>query len=132
MTLAEIVTRITDECPDNEYTHDALNALRHLATLPAAVPDAMEFDASINWINPDCRESYVEGWNACREVILAQRGNAQDARDAARYRWLRDAPQEQVEVFFATDKNSTDWGDWNSWEDKDKRVDIAMRANGDT
>jgi|GEM_PF-4603473 len=56
---------------------DAIDA--HLATLPAAVPDAMEFDASINWTNPDCRESYVEGWNACREAMLTQRGNAQDA-----------------------------------------------------
>jgi hypothetical protein len=79
MTLDEIVTRITDECPDSEYTHDALNALRHLATLPAAVPDAMEFDVSINWNHPDCRESYVEGWNACREAMLTQRSDAQSA-----------------------------------------------------
>ena len=51
---------------------------------------------------------------------------AQDEKDAARYRWLRDAPQELVEVYFATDKNPTGWGDWNSWKDKDAGIDTHM------
>lgn len=92
MTLAEIVTRITDECPDNEYTHDALNALRHLATLPAVVPDASWFaeqvcearniwgrDHEQRWLETDeCHPDDFIG-NFIREALLTQRGDAQDA-----------------------------------------------------
>jgi hypothetical protein len=52
--------------------------------------------------------------------------------DAARYLWLRDAPQEKVEVFLATDLNETGWGDWNSWKDKDAGIDVAIAASKET
>jgi hypothetical protein len=51
---------------------------------------------------------------------------SEDARDAARYRWLRDVGQETVEVYFATNRNPTGWGCWDSWDDKDAAVDLAM------
>jgi Lar family restriction alleviation protein len=50
--------------------------------------------------------------------------------DAERYRWLRDAPQDQVEVFFATDRNKSGWGDWNSWSDKDAAIDALAGTKG--
>ena len=79
MTLDEIVTRITDECPDSEYTHDALNALRHLATLPAAVPDTKDDIDAPGYYEIGEASAWAAGWNACREAMLTQRGNAQDA-----------------------------------------------------
>jgi hypothetical protein len=50
----------------------------------------------------------------------------QDKLDAARYRWLRDIGQDKVEVFFATDKNASGWGVWDSHDDKDAAIDKAM------
>lgn len=49
-------------------------------------------------------------------------------KDAERYRWLRDVGQDTAEVFFATDKNASGWGAWDSHEDKDAAIDAAIRA----
>lgn len=54
---------------------------------------------------------------------------AQDARDAARYRFLRDSQQELVDVYFANSKIPTGWNCWDAWEDKDACVDHYMQRN---
>lgn len=51
------------------------------------------------------------------------------APDAERYRWMRDSPQEIVDVYFATDANPTGWGCWDSWEDKNAGVDAAIQRH---
>ena len=50
-------------------------------------------------------------------------------RDTERYRWLRDSPE--VEVYFATDKNITGWGDWGSHDNKDEAIDAAMSISAE-
>jgi hypothetical protein len=71
------------------------------------------------------REGFYE--KMWKDFVSFQRGDATlICKDAARYRWLRDVGQDTVEVFFATDNNSSGWGCWDSWADKDAGIDAAM------
>lgn len=67
-------------------------------------------------------------WGKTGRDIIAYRIHKEIRKDAERYRWLRDVGQDTAEVFFATDKNASGWGAWDSHEDKDAAIDAAIRA----
>lgn len=76
----------------------------------------------------------IAGW--CREGtctrLIRDHGQALlDAlEDADRYRWLRDSPDCEVEVYTPTDKNAAGFGAWHGHSDKDAAIDAAIKGDG--
>jgi hypothetical protein len=78
---------------DAEFTHDAVDEWAHRimcfagyvvpnSTLPVVVPDAKscdDYEQDDNGQIDGYCAGHMDGWNACREAMLTQRGNAQDA-----------------------------------------------------
>ena len=81
-------------------------------------------DEEIIKIEQTPSRSYIVHARAIEQAILDK---LQDKlKNADRYEWLRDVGQGAVEVFFVTDKNTSGWGCWDSWRDKDKAIDSTM------
>ena len=85
MTLEQVRNTLENWPADMPIPHirDLAAAIdAHLAILPAAVPDAMKphlFRETDDSEETARGEGYVDGWNACREAMLTQRSDAQNA-----------------------------------------------------
>ena len=135
--------------------HDRLAdaIVTHLATLPSAVPDGWKLvpiepteemleQAATHDLNR--RTAETDQWNhdtwsfmldaapeppnACREAMLTQRGDAQDARDVARYRWLR-ANAYECDERLSFNNMYLECADGKLL--LDKSIDAAMLASGE-